>query len=101
MKIYSLYSKSLKRYNLPFFAEDDAESVSVVSKMVAAQNDPSLICALDDLCLMCIGEVNLTDEDPIIGHTSWLVMDDLHQNLPLPPMIKECIDKYYRGNANA
>lgn len=106
MKIYSLYSKSLGRYNMPFFAENDAESVSIVSKMVTAQNDPSLICALDDLELRSVAHFNPAAES--VTEVVWgdapgccVVMVDLHKNLPLPPTIKERIDKYYGGSANA
>ena len=107
MKIYSLYSKSLKRYNLPFFANDDDEAIATVSRMVTAQADPSLICALDDLELFNLAvfypsapvDPDLISIDPYAIDIS--VLDDLHKNLPLPPTVKERIDKYYGGVQNA
>lgn len=105
MKIYSLYSKSLKRYNLPFFAEDDASAIDRVSKMVTSQADPSLMCALDDLQLRDVGTFNPnveTDGDPIWFSTglNCLVMDNLYTDLPLPPTVKAQLDKFYGGKAN-
>lgn len=103
MKIYSLYSKSLKRYNLPFFAEDDEAAISTVSKMVTAQADAALICSLDDLLLVRVGafdpeniEFPFADDFGVVTF-----MDDLHKNLPLPPTIKERLDKFYGGASNA
>lgn len=105
MRIYSLYSKSLKRYNLPFFADDDSAAIERVSKMVTAQADPSLMCALDDLQLRCVGTFNQSverDGDPIWfdSYGSCVVMDNLHTDLPLPPTVKSSLDKFYGGKVN-
>ena len=67
-----------------------------------------MICALDDLELDRVGVYDpdadiLEDEVPVEGLSDGvlLVLDDLHKNLPLPPTVKERIDKYYGGTQNA
>lgn len=98
MKIYSLYSKSLKCFNLPFFAEGDFDAIATVSRMVTSQQDPSLICALDDLKLFKVGIFDSTDgEFPIINCKPDLVLDYLYKNLPLPPTVKDRLLDYYGG----
>lgn len=100
MKIYSLYSKSLERYSLPFFANDDDEAIAYVSRMVTTQQDLSLVCSLDDLRLDHVGVFYPDDGFPCDRTCVSSVLDHLHTDLPLPPMIKERIDKYYGGTKN-
>lgn len=101
MNFYSLRSKSLKRYNVPFLARDDENAVEIVSKMVAQQNDAALLSSLDDLELFMIAEFDPSadddlDQDVIIQCEPYLVLNNLHINLPLPPTIKERLDQFYK-----
>ncbi len=104
MKIYSLYSKSQKRYNLPFFAEDDDAAIAYVTRMVSSQGDPALMASLDDLEINLVGIYDpkadiLKDEFPVDVSADGvcMVLCDLHKTLPLPPMVKAAVDKFYSG----
>lgn len=107
MNLYSLYSNSQKRYNIPFVAVDDKAAIDQVSKMVAAQSDPALLSSLDDLQLEKVAgfvpDANvLHGEAPVCELTCpELIMEDLHKNLPLPPTLKARLDKFYGGVENA
>lgn len=107
MKIYSLFSKSLNRYNLPFFADDDEAAIATVANMVTAQADPALMCALDDLQLECVGGFEPVPDEigdaPVFETVDApaVILDDLHKNLPLPPTITARLDKFYGGALNA
>lgn len=97
MYFYSLVSKSQERYNVPFLAMDDDDAISRVSQMVTGSQDPSLILSLDDLQLCCVGLFEPSIEDPcIVGfERSQIVLDDLHDKLPLPPLVRDKVDKLY------
>ena len=105
MNLYSLYSIAQKRYNVPFVAMDDTDAIDRVTKMVCGQGDPALISSLDDLQLRNVGTFNPNvenDGDPIwfSSDANCLVMDDLHNNLPLPPTVKAGVDKFFGGARN-
>ena len=107
MNIYSLYSNSQKRYNIPFVAFDDKDAIDKVTKMVSAQGDSALLSSLDDLQLEKVAGF-VPDADILHGEAPVceltcpeLIMDDLHKNLPLPPSLKARLDKYYGGMENA
>lgn len=102
MNFYALYSKSQKCYNTPFLAHDDKEAIAIISKTVVSHQDPSLVMSLDDLRIDLVGEfvsdVSLPGSAPIVEYSSDLifpVLDDLHKDLPLPPMVKSQVEKLY------
>ena len=101
MKFYSLYSKSQKRYNVPFLAMSDDDAIDKVSKMVSMQDDPALVMSLDDLSLCMVGGFNPVLMSPMVTFegSAFLdpVLDNLHTDLPLPPMVKQMVDKFYAG----
>lgn len=91
MRIYSLKSKSLGYYNLPFFAENDTGALFNIRNAVLSEQDASLSSNLDDLILVLLGE--LVQEDSVViakGFESPLcalfsvVSDDLRASLSLP-----------------
>lgn len=97
MNFYALYSKSQQSYNTPFLAHDDQEAIAIISKTVVAQQDLALAMSLDDLRLEKVGEFRPKAAFPVNGHTVTvdIVLDDLHESLPLPPMIKSQVDNLY------
>lgn len=97
MKFYSLYSKSQKRYNVPFLAYDDADAIDRVAKMVSAQNDAALMSSLDDLnlCYLAVFDPSLPFPIHASPVSDDIILGDLHLNLPLPPMVKNSLDKFY------
>lgn len=100
MKFYSLYSKSLGRYNPPFLAEDDSEAIQIVSKMVASQGDLAFIMSLDDVRLDEVGSFNPGEAFPVCGDEAvCTILDWLHTDLPLPPTVKERTDAFYNFKA--
>lgn len=99
MNFYSLYSRSQNRYNVPFLANDNNDAIDRVVKMVASQGDTALMSSLDDLELDLVGLFEpMHYSHPVEELLDVeLVLDDLHKNLPLPPHLKETLDKYYNG----
>lgn len=95
MKFYALYSKSQQAYNTPFLAHDDEEAVAIISKTVTAYQDNALIMSLDDLRLEKVGRFSPKADFPVNTATIDIVLDDLHTNLPLPPMIRSQVGKLY------
>lgn len=101
MIFYALYSNSQGSYNTPFLAHDDNEAIAIVSKTVVAHQDPALVMSLDDLRLDQVGEFRPDEDFPISYSAVCTILDDLHETLPLPPMIKQQIDKIYQRKEEA
>ena len=95
MKFYSLYSKSQELYNVPFVAAHGQEAIAVVSKMVSSQGDMALMSSLDDLRLVEVGDFEGGKLQPVTGCEPFVILDDLHIGLPLPPTIKSRLAKFY------
>lgn len=97
MNFYSLYSKSQRRFNVPFLATNDDEAISRVSQMVTSANDPALILSLSDLELHIIGFFDPMSICPIVDFDDRgkLILGDLHDKLPLPPLVRDKVDKLY------
>lgn len=96
LNLYSLYSKSQERFNVPFFAADENEAKAYVVNMVSSQRDPAFLMCLSDFQLYQVGEfeTDTGDSSPV---TAFLVhlCDDLHDSLPYPPLVKETVEKLY------
>lgn len=101
MNFYALYSKSRQQYNTPFLANYDEEAVALVSKTVVSQQDPALVMSLDDLTLVKVGAFYPELPVPIEEFSPEDVLSDLHETLPLPPMIKSQVDKIYKRKEEA
>lgn len=95
MNFYALYSGSQESYSTPFLAHDDKEAISIVSKTVVANQDPTLIMSLDDLTIVKVGSFESGCPVPVGVSVPIDVLGALHQTLPLPPMIKSQVDKLY------
>lgn len=55
IQLYSIYSKSLDFYNVPFYASTDKEAQNVVRISVLAGKDSAYRDNLDDLYLYAVG----------------------------------------------
>lgn len=89
-QVYCVYRKSLKRYNVPFFAFDDASAVEQLQDV--ALNSPVIVQSLDDLVLYRIGSFDpvcalITDDRPV--HILDLI------DLPLPDHLRKSVVAMY------
>lgn len=101
MNFYALFSKSQERYNTPFLAHNDEEAIAIVAKTVVAQQDPALVMSLDDLTLTLVGSFVPESSMPIVDLVPEHIRGNLHETLPLPPMIKSQVDKIYQRKEEA
>lgn len=61
MNIYSLRSKTLKFYNVPFYEADDISVFNLLRNVVYKGQDTGLISNLDDLELVCLGQFDTSE----------------------------------------
>lgn len=83
MYFYSIYSKSLDYYNVPFFASSDKEAINTVRLSVLSGPDRVLANRLDDLQLCKVGSFD-TEKGVITGFGPVNVID-----LPDIPLIQD------------
>lgn len=77
IQLYSIYSKSLDFYNVPFYASTDKEAQNVVRISVLGGKDSVYRDKLDDLYLVAVGSFDSDSGTLVPEHRAIACLSDI------------------------